>query len=70
MNAGALYDSLPEDKRDMTRENFIREIKRLTDLRQMRSDLQTIIGDRQIARTRQLYAEREKRKIDGAVQNG
>ena len=48
MNAGALYDSLPEDKRDMTRENFIREIKRLTDPRRMKSDLNQILeGKRQ-----------------------
>ena len=59
MNAGALYDSLPEDKRDMTRENFIREIKRLTDPRRMKSDLNQI-----------LEGKRAKRVIDGAVRNG
>lgn len=59
MNIGALYDSLPEDKRDMTRENFIREVKRLTDPRRMQSDLNQI-----------LEGKRQKLVIDGAVQNG
>ena len=56
MKAGEIYDSLPEDKRDMPRAQFIREYNQLTDPQRMQSDLNQI-----------LEGKRQKRVIDKAI---
>lgn len=50
----ALYDSFGPAGQDMTRAEFRREFTRLTDGRQMRKDLQDIMGRQQQEQTLRL----------------
>ena len=56
IEAGRIYDSFPEGKRDMPRQKFIKEVCRLTDPKSMSRDLDRIVEQK-----------RNKRAIDDAI---
>lgn len=67
MNAGALYDAMEDGQKDMPRDQFIREVTRLTNPKSFKKDLGKVIAKKQEFRTRQLTAKARKKKIDEAV---
>jgi hypothetical protein len=67
MDVGALYDSFPEEARDISRDEFIRQVRGLTNQRLMQRDLKKIMNQKQETRTRNLLAANRKKKIDDAL---
>jgi len=67
MNPGAIYDSLPEEARDMPRADFIRTVRQLTSPGLMQRDLKAIISQKQETRTRQAMAAARAKRIEEAV---
>ena len=67
MNPGAIYDSLPEEARDMPRADFIRKVQQLTSPGLMQQALKVIISQKQETRTRQAMAEARAKRIEEAL---
>ena len=59
-----LYDKVVGPNDPMSREEFVRECKKLTDPHKMQSDLTSILMDRQKARTLAMY---RKKQIDSVL---
>lgn len=67
MNLQEINQLYNETNKDMSRQEFVKEVQQLTDSRRMQSDLQKITA---IKQTRSIMAAREKQKIDGAMKDG
>ena len=67
LDAGKIYDELPEGAKDMPRAEFVKKVRQLTSPNLMQRDLKAMIRQKQDNRTRQALAAAQARKIEVAL---
>lgn len=61
-----IYDGFPSEGRDISREDFVKEMQRLTNQVGINRDLRRIMARKQ---TQSITAAKKKQEIDKAIEN-